>query len=392
MRSTDDVFDIYERAVGGNSTFLLNIPPNREGRFSPADVKVLKETGERIRETYNTDLLKNANGPKEVLDGDAETYIQSADDIVISMNAPVTFNRLLIQEAIRTNGERVERHTLEAWKDGTWKEIAHATNIGYKRILRFPEVTTDKIRIRINEARLTPAISNISAHYYQSRPPQLSFKRALNGMMTIEPLQQEFNWKAHGEDIAKNLNAGFKIYYTTDGTEPDTNASLYTAPFKMEKGELKAVAVLNRQKGAVHSELSGLIKQGWKPLESSNGTGKKQMHKAFDADPRTYWTSEEGGPPTLTIDLGKEESLSGFAYTPQREHSKGMMAKGDILISKDGRKWKKAETFVFGNLINDPTKRFHYFKQAVKAHYVRIETTEIAAGGKTVTIAEIDLF
>lgn len=86
------------------------------------------------------------------------------------MNAPVTFNRLLIQEAIRTNGERVERHTLEAWKDGTWKEIAHATNIGYKRILRFPEVTTDKIRIRINEARLTPAISNISAHYYQSRP------------------------------------------------------------------------------------------------------------------------------------------------------------------------------------------------------------------------------
>lgn len=392
VRSTDDVFDIYERAVGGNSTFLLNIPPNREGRFSPADVKVLKETGERIRETYNTDLLKNANGPKEVLDGDAETYIQSADDIVISMNAPVTFNRLLIQEAIRTNGERVERHTLEAPKDGTWKEIAHATNIGYKRILRFPEVTTDKIRIRINEARLTPAISNISAHYYQSRPPQLSFKRALNGMMTIEPLQQEFNWKAHGEDIAKNLNAGFKIYYTTDGTEPDTNASLYTAPFKMEKGELKAVAVLNRQKGAVHSELSGLIKQGWKPLESSNGTGKKQMHKAFDADPRTYWTSEEGVPPTLTIDLGKEESLSGFAYTPQREHSKGMMAKGDILISKDGRKWKKAETFVFGNLINDPTKRFHYFKQAVKAHYVRIETTEIAAGGKTVTIAEIDLF
>lgn len=392
VRSTDDVFDIYERAVGGNSTFLLNIPPNREGRFSPTDVKVLKETGKRIRETYGTDLLKNANGPKEVLDGDTQTYIQSADDIVISMNAPITFNRLLIQEAIRTNGERVEKHTVEAWIDRAWKEIAHATNIGYKRILRFPEVTTDKIRIRINEARLTPAISNISAHHYQSRPPQLSFKRALNGMMTIEPLQQEFNWKAHGEDIAGNLNAGFKIYYTTDGTEPDANSSLYTAPFKMEKGELKAVAVLNRQKGAVHSELFGLIKQGWKPLDSNGGTGKKEMYKAFDADPRTYWTSEEGAPLTLTIDLGKEEFLSGFAYTPQKEHAKGMMAKGDILISNDGRKWEKAETFVFGNLINDPSKRFHYFKQVVKARYVRFETTEIAAGEEMVAIAEIDLF
>ena len=28
VRNADDVFDIYERAVGGNSTFLLNIPPN----------------------------------------------------------------------------------------------------------------------------------------------------------------------------------------------------------------------------------------------------------------------------------------------------------------------------------------------------------------------------
>lgn len=52
----------------------------------------------------------------------------------------------------------------------------------------------------------------------------------------------------------------------------------------------------------------------------------------------------------------------------------------------------KAETFVFGNLINDPSKRFHYFKQVVKARYVRFETTEIAAGEEMVAIAEIDLF
>ena len=31
VRSTDDVFDIYERAVGGNSTFLLNIPRRCQG-------------------------------------------------------------------------------------------------------------------------------------------------------------------------------------------------------------------------------------------------------------------------------------------------------------------------------------------------------------------------
>ena len=50
VRSADDVFDIYERSVGGNSTFLLNIPPNREGEFSPQDVQVLNEVGKRIKE------------------------------------------------------------------------------------------------------------------------------------------------------------------------------------------------------------------------------------------------------------------------------------------------------------------------------------------------------
>lgn len=392
VRSTDDVFDIYERAVGGNSTFLLNIPPNREGRFSPTDVKVLKETGERIRKTYGTDLLQGAKGPKEVLDADSRTALDVKEPIVITLNAPITFNRLLLQEAIATHSERVESHSVDAWVDGAWKEISRSGNIGYKRILRFPEVTTDKIRIRITASRLTPAISNVTAHHYEARPPQLSCRRNLEGMVTIEAAKQEFGWKAHGEDIAGNLNAGFKIHYTTDGTEPDEKSPVYTAPFKMGKGELKAVSVLNGQKGAVLHEQMGLVKKGWKLSAASSEAPKREARMAFDDNPATYWMSGEKAPHVLTIDLGQTETLNGFAYTPQKEHAKGMMAKGNILVSNDGKKWKKAETFEFGNLINDPTKRFHYFGKTQKARYVRIEATEIAAGSKVATVAEIDLF
>src|SRR5690606_33197767 len=151
----------YERSVGGNSIFLLNIPPNREGKFSPRDVAVLEEVGKRIRETYSINLFENARGPKEVLDGKAESYflVDNADrSFTISLRKPATFNRLILQEAIATHGERVETHGVDAWIDNQWVEIAQATNIGYKRILRFPEVTTNKIRIRITTSRLNPAI------------------------------------------------------------------------------------------------------------------------------------------------------------------------------------------------------------------------------------------
>lgn len=396
VRSTDDVFDIYERSVGGNSTFLLNIPPNRDGKFSPKDVEVLNETGKRIRETYEVNLLKNASGPKQVLNNNTDTYllINNPDEsIIITTPSPITINRLVIQEAIATNGERVEKHAVDAWVNGTWKEIAHATNIGYKRILRFPEVTTNKVRIRFPESRLTPAISNVSAHYYHSRPPQLTFKRDINGLVTIAPLQQDFGWKAHGENIAENLNAGFKIYYTTDGKDPDAGTMEYKAPFKMDKGELKAVSILNQQKGSIHHEQMGVIKKEWKLISASGESNNHKATSAFDEKANTYWMSQkEASPHFIAIDLGKTETLKGFAYTPQKENAKGMMAKGTIQISNDGQNWKNIESFEFGNLINDPSKRYHYLKTPASTRYIRIEATEIAENGKEVSIAEIDLF
>ena len=69
-----------------------------------------------------------------------------------------------------------------------------------------------------------------------------------------------------------------------------------------------------------------------------------------------------------------------------------MMAKGKIEISNDGKQWQTVESFEFGNLINDPSKRYHYFKQTVNARYVKITATEITANTGVAAIAEIDLF
>lgn len=194
VRSTDDVFDIYERAVGGNSTFLLNIPPNRQGKFSDEDVKVLNETGKRISETYSKNLFANAKISKQ------------EQNTSITTSKPVTINRILLQENIASYGERVEQHIVEAWIGHKWEKIASATNIGYKRILRFPEVTASKFRLVILSSRATPVIATIGAYYYRTRPPQLALSRDINGLLTISPKSHEFGWKPHGENATANLN------------------------------------------------------------------------------------------------------------------------------------------------------------------------------------------
>lgn len=396
VRSADDVFDIYERAVGGNSTFLLNIPPNREGRFSDTDVDVLKEVGKRIRDTYDVDLLKQASGPEEVLDNDKNTYkevSESDSEIVITMPTPIKFNRLVLQEAVALRSERVEEHIVDVWINGEWKEIAHATNIGYKRILRFPDVITDRIRVRFTRLRMNAAISKISAHYYHSRPPQLTVSRSLEGMVTIEPQQPDFNWKKHGENSVGNLNAGYTIHYTLDGTIPTSSSPVYEAPFKVENKEINAVSVLNGSKGALYKEQLGYIKKDWKLVAVGSEDASHKGNMAFDENPNTYWQTQKSAKGrSITVDLGTEKTLHGFAYTPQKENKEGMFERGTFMISDDNKSWRKAEDFVFGNLINDPVKRYHYFKRILKARYVKIEMTEAANNSEYASIAELDIF
>lgn len=396
VRSVDDVFDMYERTVGGNTTFLLNIPPNREGAFSPEDVRVLEEVGKRINETYTTNLFADASGAKNILDEAITTFeLLNSDtkEISIKTKEPITINRISIQEAIVTHSERVEKHAVDAWINNTWKEIVSATNIGYKRILRFPETTSNKFRIRVLEARLSPAISNITAHYYKTRPPQLSITRNLEGHVSIQPKKHDFGWKPHGEDSAGNINSGIEIRFTTNGSEPTKDSKLFNAPFKMESGEIKAKAFSKDVAGSAVSKKLGILKNNWKSIASDSFLPKRFDTNAFDENPSTYWESKSTGQKHhLNIDLGKPHTLKAFAYTPQTENRNGMIEKGVIKVSNDGIVWKTFETFKFGNLINDPVARTHQFEKEITTRYIRIESKVIAGGNKTAAIAELDFF
>nr|WP_321411297.1 alpha-L-fucosidase [uncultured Carboxylicivirga sp.] len=395
VRSTDDVFDMYERSVGGNSIFLLNIPPNRDGLFSDEDVKVLKETGERIRDTYGTNLFASAAGSTKVLDGNTSTFElldETNNSIEITTNEPVTINRFVIQEAIQSHGERVADHKVEAWIKGEWKEIAKGTNIGYKRILRFPQVTSDKFRFTVLDLRYYPAIANIAAYYCDVQPPQLQLTRDIEGKVTIEPSKHVFRWKLHGLDPVANLNKNLQIRYTLDGSEPTMESELFTVPVLIESAEVKARAFNNGKQGPVLIQNVGLIKKDWKVKSTSSQLKDHEAVLAIDADVETYWLTKAGHNHTITIDLSELKTLKGFSYTPQKENKAGMIQRGVVEISSNGKSWVKADNFEFGNLINMPTTRTHYFKESVEAKFVRITTKEIAGDSQQAAIAEIELF
>jgi alpha-L-fucosidase len=177
VRPLRELLGIYFGSVGGNAQLLLNIPPDRRGRIHENDVARLQEIGDYLRAAFAVNLAAGAKAtasavrgrdPKydasKTVDGDRETYWATDDGVTAAsltydLGAPRTFSMAMLQEQI-TVGQRIEEFALYAWADGDWKEIARATTIGHKRLVRFPEVTARKVRLRIVQSRVCPTIAN----------------------------------------------------------------------------------------------------------------------------------------------------------------------------------------------------------------------------------------
>jgi alpha-L-fucosidase len=184
VKTTEQILDIWYRSVGGNTVFLLNIPPNRDGLFPQRDSRVLQEIGKILRQTFKTNLAEGATAIASVsrgngfeaanaLDGDKTTCWMPPDwttqaELVVTLNGEKTFNRVMFQEQIRDFSQRIAKFVVDARVDGQWRQIAEGQTVGYKRICRTPEVKADKVRIRILDSRVCPTISNFALYYAPS--------------------------------------------------------------------------------------------------------------------------------------------------------------------------------------------------------------------------------
>lgn len=388
VRQVDDVFDMYERSVGGNSVLHLNIPPNPQGQFSRRDAEVLEELGKRIRAVYGTDLLEggSATSPK-VLDGKSETYWEAPEKtstFEVQLPKVARVNRFVLQEAIAQKGERVEAHHLEAWLNGKWERVAEAKTIGHKRILRFPVIETDQFRVVITEARLAPSLMKVSAHYYDEPPKSVVLKSNEKGHIVLG-VGTSFDWNNHGmTDLSQD------IYYTLDGSEPTSSSAMYSEPLVLPLGgHLKARAIVGHRKGVVTEMRIGLAKEGWTAVDQDGNSETASL--AVDGNRHSSWISSEitVAKPSLTIDMKRDFSLSGLAYRPAVNG--GYIEAFDVEVSLDGQTWKKIHSGEFGNIRNDPGRRIVMFDKVTNARFVRLSRLVPPGGFTRVGAAEIDL-
>ena len=392
VKTVPQLMDLYYNSIGRNGSMLLNFPIMPNGLIHQNDEKAADEFGQAVKESFSVNLAEKTKakasnvrgnskefGADKTIDGKKDSYWATDDNVTkasltIDFGKPTLFNRFLVQEYIRL-GQRVKAFTVEAFVDGNWKEVAKATTIGFKRILRFPSVKATKVRFNITDSKSCPVISNIGIYNAPVFLHAPSIARNQAGEISIST-----------DDI------GPIFYYTLDGSEPTTNSKKYTDPVPTQgKVEVKAIAYdpASGKSSPVNLEKFDICRKDWKIL----GISDEKAYTILDGNSSTVWHQRDGKkmPIELVIDLGNEYNLYGFKYLPdQNKWSFGIITHYQFYVSADNKEWKLVSEGEFSNIKNNPLWQIKQFTSE-KARFIKIIALKNTSGDDVAGYAEVDV-
>ncbi len=392
VKTLPQLLDIYYHSVGRNGSFLLNFPVDQRGLIHETDAAQLMKLADQLKMDFAHNLAlgkkvtasherqpQNSFAATMVNDENPDTYWSTEDavtqaSLTIDLEKPTFINRFLIQEYISL-GQRVEAFTLEAKVDEKWETVAEETTIGYKRILRFPDVEASQLRLTIQQAKACPLITNIEIYRAPKVLSEPLIARNKAGTVTI-----------------MTPDADAKVYFTTQGETPGPQATLYDQPFDFkQKGQIKAVVVdpQTKQQSPVATADFDVSKADWKLLQPA---GKKsEVDAIWDGQAATAWGVETTQLPSeWIIDLGKPYTLKGLTYLPdQSRFATGIVSEYRVYVSQDGQHWgTPLVQGEFANIRNNPVEQQIRFKPT-QGRYIKWVALQVLDDQKQVNIAEI---
>ena len=182
VKSLEELISIYCGSVGGNATFLLNVPPMPNGLLHPNDVARLAELGQWKRSAFSGNLAEfaeitassedAAHPVQNVLTDTRTTWYQPETDaktgafpaeLIFNLHTQKALGYLVIKEAIQ-HSQRVEAFCVYAQKEEKWVLVYEGTVIGYQKIVKLSEAFTRKLKIVFSDYRVAPLISFVGIY------------------------------------------------------------------------------------------------------------------------------------------------------------------------------------------------------------------------------------
>ena len=178
VKSLEELIHIYIGAVGGNATFLLNIPPMPNGLLHKNDVKRLEEFGRWKKKSFAHNLMSTAHvfsenedpaHPASNLTEDTlEAWYQPESselpvEITICLDDSYNLGYLVLKEAV-CYSQRVEKYEVFVKEGEIWNSIYTGTVIGYQKIIPVKGKKAREMKIVLHDFRVLPLLTFIGIY------------------------------------------------------------------------------------------------------------------------------------------------------------------------------------------------------------------------------------
>jgi alpha-L-fucosidase len=190
LKSLNDMKTLYYNSIGNNSNLLLNLLPDNRGLIPDDQIALLRKWNNWIDSTFTRNLARGATATATALNALPEAETHEADRIVdnkrhtywttrgswnmgtskatllFELPSAQTFDHVMIKEYVY-NGQRVAGWDLEYYDalSSSWKPLVTGKKvIGYKRICKFNQVTSSKVRLNITRSWDNPEISDFALY------------------------------------------------------------------------------------------------------------------------------------------------------------------------------------------------------------------------------------
>ena len=177
VKSLKKLMQIYWGSVGGNSSLLLNIPPDKNGLIAKADVRALRKFGDELRKEFPENLLKDCkvtassqlddeHGAENILTENGYWQVGTEDsnpEIIIDFKTPIFADKIVLKENIAT-GQQIESFDVYGDNGNGFEKICSSTVIGAKRICRFKKQKFNRIKIAITSYRVKATLNAVEIY------------------------------------------------------------------------------------------------------------------------------------------------------------------------------------------------------------------------------------
>jgi alpha-L-fucosidase len=150
VKTPEQLFELYLKSVGRGANLLLNVPPDREGLINTHDSAAL----------MGFKKLRDESFDKPITD---KRFTAASSTYKIDLHPSQKINCIVLNEDIAT-GQKIKSFTVQFKLNNNVVKELNGNTIGKKRILTFPATDVDLIIIKIDEAKATPLLNEVSAY------------------------------------------------------------------------------------------------------------------------------------------------------------------------------------------------------------------------------------